>query len=114
MAYLGLTHRTDFDAGTLNLNVNGSYKSEIVQFEVPVPVIDQDSYTLLNASVVWVAGGGHWSLGLHGKNLTDEDVKTAGYCFGSGGCPTTLGLEDNTTVFYGPPRTLTASFEYRF
>jgi iron complex outermembrane receptor protein len=114
MAYLGLTHRTDFDAGTLSLNVNGSYKSDIVQFEVPVPVIDQDSYTLLNASVVWAAGGGHWSLGLHGKNLTDEDVKTAGYCFGSGGCPSTLGVEDNTTVFYGPPRTVTATFEYRF
>jgi len=25
-----------------------------------------------------------------------------------------LGLEDNTTIFYGPPRTVTATVEYRF
>ena len=54
-------------------------------------------------------------VGLHGKNLGDEDFKTAGYCFGdTGGCAVVLGLEDNTTIFYGPPRTVTATVEYRF
>jgi iron complex outermembrane receptor protein len=60
-----------------------------VQFEVPNALIDQDSVTLLNASIVWTAASGRWSLGLHGKNLTNEDVKTAGYCFGD---PTTTDV----------------------
>jgi len=32
----------------------------------------------------------------------------------SAGCPTTIGLEDNTTIFYGPPRTVFGTVEYRF
>lgn len=113
MAYIGLGYETDFAGGSLRLGVNWSYKDDIVQFETPAPVIDQDSYDIVNASIVWYSPDDKWMLGLHGKNLSDEDVKTAGYCFGSGGCPSTLGLEDNTTVFYGPPRTWTATVEYR-
>ena len=69
---------------------------------------------MVNASVVWMSGSENWLLGVHGKNLTDEEIKTAGYCFGSGGCPSTLGLEDNTTVFYAPPLTVSGTVEYRF
>ena len=68
-----------------------------------------------NLSAVWISDDDHWTLGLHGKNLGDEDFKTAGYCFGATGeCPLVLGLEDDTTIFYGPPRTVTATVEYRF
>ena len=115
MAYLGLTYTTDLFNGSLAINGNLSYRGEIVQFEVPAPIIDQDSYTLYNLSAVWISDDDHWSVGLHGKNLGDEDFKTAGYCFGAtGSCPLVLGLEDNTTIFYGPPRTVTATVEYRF
>ena len=114
MAYLALTYTTALAEGDVSLNVNWSYKGDIVQFETPVPVIDQEAHDLINASIVWLSSDEHWLVGLHGKNLTDEDVKTAGYCFGSGGCPSALGLEDNTTVFYGPPRTVTGTVEYRF
>ena len=114
MAFIGATYVTPLRSGDLRLNANWSYKGDITQFELPTPVIDQDAYDLINASIVWTSMDETWMLGLHGKNLTDEDVKTAGYCFGSGGCPSTLGLEDNTTVFYAPPRTWTATVEYRF
>ena len=114
MAFIGATYVTPLRDGDLRLMANWSYKSEITQFELPAPVIDQDAYDLINASVVWTSMDEAWMLGLHGKNLTDEDVKTAGYCFGEGGCPSTLGLENNTTVFYAPPRTWTATVEYRF
>lgn len=114
MLNLGLNYSTELAGGELLLRGNWMHKGRTVQFETPLPVIDQKSHDILNASVVWTSGSGAWSVGLHGKNLTDEDVKTAGYCFGSGGCPSTLGLEDNTTVFYGPPRTYTATVEYRF
>ncbi len=114
MAYLGLTYTTGLAGGDITANLNWSYKGDITQFEAPVPIIDQESYDVVNASIVWLSADDQWLFGLHGKNLTDEAIKTAGYCFGSGGCPSRLGLEDNTTVFYAPPRTVTATVEYRF
>ena len=115
MAYLGLTYTTDMWNGTLAINGNLSHRGDIVQFEAPAPIIDQDAYTIYNLSGVWISDDDRWSAGLHIKNIGDEDVKTAGYCFGAtGGCAVVLGLEDNTTIFYGPPRTLTATVEYRF
>ncbi len=113
MVYIGLGYETEFAGGDLMLGLNWTYKDDIVQFEQPLPIIDQDSYSITNASIVWIDSSDTWSIALHGKNLGDEDVKTAGYCFGSGGCPSTLGLEDNTTIFYGPPRTWTLTVEYR-
>lgn len=114
MAYIGFTYNTMAFSGELTLNANWSYKGDITQFEVPAPVLDQDAYDVINASVIWVSESETWLLGLYGKNLTDEEIKTAGYCFGSGGCPSTLGLEDNTTIFYAPPLTVSATVEYRF
>ncbi len=114
MAFLGLTYVADFYGGTLNMTANWSFKDDIQQFEIAAPDIDQDSYNMYNASVVWLSPEGHWSLGLHGKNLGDEEIRTAGYCFGFQDCPSSLGLENNTTVFYAPPRTWTATVEYTF
>jgi iron complex outermembrane receptor protein len=117
MLYAGLDYGLDLASGTLTLHADWSYKSDIVQFEVSNDFIDQDSYELVSASVVWESEDGHWWLGLHGRNLTDEDVRTAGYCFGtaaSTGCPSAIGLENNLTVFYGPPRTYSATIGYHF
>lgn len=114
MAYLAMVYSTPAGSGTLTSNLNYSFKSEVAQFETAVPVIDQNSFDTINLSVVWANASGDWSVGVHGKNLTDEDIKTSGYCFGSGGCGSALGLEDNTTVFYAPPRTVTATLNYNF
>lgn len=114
MAYIAFNYNTAAMGGELMLNLNWSYKGDITQFEVPAPDLDQDSYDMINASVVWISESESWLLGVHGKNLTDEEVKTAGYCFGSSGCPSELGLENNTSVFYAPPLTVSATVEYRF
>lgn len=115
MFSIGLNYRLDVAGGDLNLSSTWAYKGDTSQFEIPNPVLDQKAYDTLNLSAVWISGSDHWRVGLHGKNLTDEDIKTSGYCFGlSGGCPSALGLEDNVTVFYAPPRTVTATVEYRF
>lgn len=113
MAYFGLTYSAELFGGSLIAGANWSYKSEISQFELPAAAIDQDAHDIVNANLVWLSPDDHWTVSLHGKNLSDEDIKTAGYCFGSGGCPSTLGLEDNTTVFYAAPRTYSATVEYR-
>ncbi len=114
MANIGLAYTRDLNVGSLMLAANWSYKDDIFQFELPTPVLDQEAHDIINASIVWTSDDERLRLGLHGKNLTDEDIKTSGYCFGSGGCPSTLGLEDNTTVFYAAPRTITATLEYDF
>jgi iron complex outermembrane recepter protein len=106
--YAGLTYRTALRGGELILNGNWSYRDDVVQFEIPIPEIDQKAYSLFAASVVWVAPEGRWRLGLHGKNLGDKRYRTAGYNF------PTLGLENNVNAFYGPPRTITAVLDYGF
>ncbi len=107
MAYLGLNYSMFAGPGSLNLNANLSHKDDIFQFEIPVPEIDQSAYDIVNASIVWASNSGTWSVGLHGKNLTDEEYKTSGYNF------PTLGTENNVTVFYGAPQTFTFTVDYR-
>ncbi|WOJ92315.1 TonB-dependent receptor [Congregibacter variabilis] len=114
MAFVGLSYNTDLAGGTLLINTNYSYKGDVQQFEIAAADIDQEAYGLLNASIVWTSGDERWLVGLHGKNLTDEEYRTAGYCFGTSGCPSALGLENNTTVFFGPPTTGFVTVEYRF
>ena len=115
MAFIGLNYDFELFSGNLALNASWAYRGDSSQFETPVRAIDQEADSVYNGSAVWTSDGGHWLLGLYGKNLDDEEIKTAAYCFGAtGNCPSTLGLEDNTTIFYGPPRTFTATVEYRF
>lgn len=85
-----------------------SYRDDTSQFETPTPLLDQEAYTLWDLSFVWEDDDGRWRAGLHGKNLTDEEYKVAGYYFPS------LGLESSITAFYGNPTTWTATVEYNF
>jgi len=73
-----------------------------------VSLLDQESYKLYDASIVWTRADGKIRAGIHGKNLSDERYKTAGYLF------PTLGNEGTLTAFYGNPRTVSATLEYRF
>ena len=85
-----------------------AYRDDASQFEFRNELLDQEAFTLFDLSIVWEDDDGHWRVGLHGKNLGDEEYKVAGYNF------PTLGLEGNVTAFYGPPQTVTATVEYVF
>ncbi|MBZ2207096.1 TonB-dependent receptor [Massilia soli] len=93
--------------GRLTLSANVSYKGATNQFET-VSLLDQESYKLWDASAVWTSTNGKIRAGLHGKNLGDKEYKTGGYLF------PTLGFEGTLTAFYGNPRTVSATLEYRF
>jgi iron complex outermembrane receptor protein len=93
--------------GKLSLIGSWSYKGKTYQFETPSD-LDQDAYHLWDASVVWTRADGKVRAGIHGKNLGDVHYKTAGYVF------PTLGNEGTLTAFYGAPRTVQATVEYRF
>ena len=109
--------------GRLDIGGGVSFKSTTYQFEVPLPLFDQPAYQLFDASLVYHAPGNRWSLGVFGKNLTYERIKTSGYAFLRGnlttGVPNTplaasLGREGTLTAFYGNPRQVyvTASLNF--
>lgn len=96
-----------------------SLRSDASQFEVPNPFLDQDGFVLVDASIVYTADSGMFSIGAHAKNLFDKEYIVAGYNFvagGTGGTPftPTLGLEGTLTGFYGDPRRFYVTAEVNF
>ncbi len=94
--------------GTFSVLGSWSYRDKTSQFEVPIPLLDEGSYTLYDLSFVWASDDGRWRAGIHGRNLTDEEYKVAGYNFPA------LGLEGSVTAFYGFPRTITGTVQVSF
>jgi iron complex outermembrane recepter protein len=95
-----------------------SYRSESSQFEAPMPLLDQEAFTLWDMSLLFKSEKG-WTLGIHGKNLSDERYKVSGYNFVSQNPTTgvftpTLGREGTLTAFYGDPRTWWMSLTTEF
>ena len=128
------TYGVDLGEGRVDLTAGMSFKSKTYQFEIANPYLDQPAYQLVDASIVYHAPGNRWSLGVFGKNLTDERIKTSGYtfmAFKTTGIPTgspngvvtgelaqplasALGKEGVLSAFYANPRqvfvTATVSF----
>ena len=104
-----------------------SYRSLTHQFETASPFLDQRGYALLDANVTYSFGRDRrFSIGVHGKNLTDAIYKTAGYQYinatlagvpirnAAGGYTPTLGREGIATAFYGNPRQVLGTFTAKF
>jgi len=80
---------------------------------------------LLDANLVYSFHEGKYSVGLHGKNLTNQHYKTSGYQYIrtfidgtpnllNGKYVPTLGKEGIATAFYGNPRQILATFTAKF
>jgi iron complex outermembrane receptor protein len=112
--------------GIVNASTTVSYRSLTHQFETASPFLDQPGYTLLDANLVYTFADNRYSIGVHGKNLTNKHYKTAGYQYISstiagvpilnpaGGYTPTLGKEGVATAFYGNPRQVLATFTAKF
>jgi iron complex outermembrane receptor protein len=109
--------------GDLSFSATASYRSKTYQFEIPNPYIDQKGYALIDASLVYTAPGGRWTLGVHGKNLANKKYKTSGYTFIAANAETgalpatiipTLGREGTLTAYYGNPRQVFATATLEF
>ncbi|WP_298196258.1 TonB-dependent receptor [Novosphingobium sp.] len=122
-----LAYETPVGDGKVNIGTTVSYRSKTYQFEIPNPYIDQPGFALWDASAVYTAPGGRWSLGLYGRNLLDKKYKTSGYTFiaanattgvptlGANGLPiASLGREGTLTAFYGNPRQVFATATLQF
>lgn len=109
VAQLGVNYVHDMgDMGQLNLSTNVSYRGETQIFPQTESLIDENSYILWDASAVWYSADEHWKVGLHAKNITDEEYRVAGYNFIG------LGGEDSVIGYYGDPRIVTLNLGYSF
>ena len=122
-----LSYSTPLAGGDLYLSSTLSYRSKSQQFELRVPGLDQKAFALLDASATYEFGGGHWTMGLHGKNLTNQRYKSAGYNFlrqnpfsgdfilptGAPGISSALGREGVLTAYYGNPRQVFFTLGYK-
>jgi len=106
-----VTYSRPFADGDIYFLNTLSYRGDSQQFEVATP-LDQDAFALWNASLVWDSPSGKLQLGVHAKNLTDEEYIVAGYDLLTVGSP--LGLEGTLSAFYGAPRTVTATASWRY
>ncbi len=122
-----LNYGAPLGGGRFNAISTLSYRSKTFQFEQPNPFIDQPSYAILDASLVWNSDDDRYSIGLHGKNLTDKRFITSGYSFilqdpitnavirdAQGRVRPTLGQEGTLTAFYGNPRQVYVTFGLNF
>ena len=113
--------------GRLDANTTLSYRSSTQQFELASPGLDQKGFALWDANLVWRSTGGRYTIGLHGKNLTNKKYITAGYNFlaqnpftgafllnGAGNPIPTLGTEGTLTAYYGAPRQVFLSLGANF
>ncbi|MGO2127831.1 MAG: TonB-dependent receptor [Pseudoalteromonas prydzensis] len=119
---LGATYRMYTAMGDFVMNGNYYYRGDYALFEED-SLLTQDAYGLLNIGITWYSTDGHWSAGLYGKNLTDEEYMIGGYQFvapdpsdPSDVSKYTPGLGgDNTLIgYYGDPRTVSFTVGYRF
>jgi iron complex outermembrane receptor protein len=113
--------------GDLSASTTLSYRSKTYQFETPSPFLDQPRYALLDASLVWSSADDRWTIGVHGKNLTNKRYITSGYQFlltnpvtgvplrtAAGQVRPSLGVEGVATAFYGNPRQVFLSLGLNF
>jgi iron complex outermembrane receptor protein len=129
-----LRYETPLADGTLNLLTTLSYRGKSQQFEIPSPGLDQGGFSLWDASVVYELPHGHWTVGLHGKNLADKRYIVSGYnfmnvnpytgefvkngairgaAFGVPGLESALGREGVLTAYYGNPRQIMFTVGYQ-
>jgi len=118
-AHIDLTYdfpvRLFRQSGTIALIAGWSFRGDTNQFEIPSQFLDQDAYSLIDASIVWKHSSGKYELGLYGRNLTDQQYRTSGHQFVTpDGSESTLGLEGVANAFFGPPRTVTLTGRVRF
>ena len=98
------------DHGRITFTPVASYRDNFHMFEIPSQ-LDQSSYWLVDASLVWTSASDRYRVGLHGKNLTDETYRIGGYNF-----PQSAGVlfGNSVSAFYGPPRTVLLTLEAKF
>ena len=77
-----LTYVIPMEAGEVELFAQHTYTDEKYSYFDNLPITLVDSYNLYNANITYRDSSGRWSLGLYGRNLTDEEYFTQKLDFG--------------------------------
>jgi iron complex outermembrane receptor protein len=104
---VSLTWTHDLAGGVLSFTPVASYRGAFQMFET-ASILDQDGYWLFDANISWTSPDGRYTIGAHGRNLSDERYRTGGYTFPG------VAFGDSIDAFYGPPRTFRVSLDARF
>ena len=111
-ASFSFTYTASLAGGEIAFTPSVAYRGDSQMFEFASPILDQEAYTLYNASLTWTSENDRIRLGLHGLNLSDEEYRVGGYNFPNAPPAGTFG--NSIIGFYGPPRTVTGVVEFRF
>ena len=78
-ASLGLSKEFSLsNAGTFLLRADWSYRSETFNDAYNTPLLETDSYSLIDASARWTNRDGDWTVIVSGTNLSDEEYLVTG------------------------------------
>ncbi len=123
-----LSYNVPMGAGRLNASTTLAYRSGTQQFELANALLDQPGFALWDANLVYTAPDESWSVGIHGRNLTNRRYIVSGYTFlrqnpdtaafvlanGTPGFSSSLGAEGIMTAYYGNPRQVFGTVSFRF
>ncbi len=104
-AGFSLSYHWSLLGGQATTTVVNSYRSKTYLFLVPSENNEQPDYHVTDLSLTWKSRNKRYSFGVYGHNVFDERYKTSIYSLAE------LGI---STVFYGDPRTITASMTFKF
>ena len=77
-----LDYDTPVAGGRLNLNTTALLpQQEPAVRDCASPMLDQPGFALWDANLVWRSSGDRWTIGLHGKNLTNKNYIVVGLQF---------------------------------
>ena len=103
-AVLRLSETYTAPIGENNLVLSGTYLHSSSFFFEPDNVIRQGAYDLFNATIRYELAGGRYSIGLYGRNLSNEAVKSVGVTIPAG----------NQLNSLQPPRTYGVTVGFNF
>ncbi len=106
--FVGATWTQPLFEGELAVTPSASYRSDFHLFEAADPILDQEGYWLFDLAAIWNSPNGHWSVGVNGRNLTDERYRVGGYSFPG------ATFNNSISAFYGPPRTVSVTLTARY
>ena len=77
---LTLDYRQELDGGRAAAwHLGYSWKDDAFNDATNTPILFQEAYGLLSASLMFTSGDGKWSLGVGGENLSDEEYIVSGF-----------------------------------
>jgi iron complex outermembrane receptor protein len=94
-----------FLEGRLTPRVDWSYTDELYNDAVNTPLLRQEGYHLVNASLTYMPPSENWDIALLVQNMTDTKYIIQGTFFASNGF---------AQAGFGEPREIAARFRYRF